>query len=199
MGFQFKISDNVHAIIGLISSNVIEIVLLAYYANIQVNQIMESDIQDDFKAYKGLSVTGSVFMMITWILQILLIYKYNEKILYVIFGINTFSIFILLIGMGIGQQGINKVNDSYGQFFYIDYNYPVALWFIQLCLYLMSLINLHNFKQKKVSDSGQDTKKKQDNDDSQKQVQQTQTQANQSQVVMMGNNESQFTQQQQIV
>ncbi|CAD8178298.1 unnamed protein product [Paramecium pentaurelia] len=195
MKFKFEITDNVYKIIGLMCCNVIEIILLAYYASFDLDFSINTDYENDFKAFKGLSVTGSLFMMITWFIQIILIYKFNQKILYSILAINSFSIFILLIGMGMGAQGLNKINYPKDSF-----NFPVALWFIHLCLYIMSLVNLHNYRQNEQNKKKEETNKKKDEtDDSKKQLQNTTTQANQSQMVMVGNNESQFTQQQQIV
>ncbi|CAD8180661.1 unnamed protein product [Paramecium octaurelia] len=195
MKFSFELSDNTHKVIGFVCSNIVEIVLLAYYASIDLDLYKNTGYENEFSAFKGLSVTGSLFMMITWFLQILLIYRYNQKILYLIFAVNTFSILILLIGMGIGSEALRRGTKGY-----TTYNVPVAFWFIQLSLYIMSLVNLHNFKQQEGNEKKDDkTQKKEETDDSKKQAQNTNTQANQSQVVMMGNNESQFTQQQQVV
>ncbi|CAK94191.1 unnamed protein product (macronuclear) [Paramecium tetraurelia] len=208
MKFSLELSDNTHKVIGFVCSNVVEIVTLAYYATIETDLLIDIDLdkvkitasemiqindaENKIKAYKGLSVTGSIFLMITWCLQILLIYRYNQKMLYAIFGINTFSILILLVGMGIQESEMEQVS--------VSFNAPVAFWFIQLTLYIMSLVNLHNFRQQEGNQNMEGkNQKKEETDDSKKQAQNTSTQANQSQVVMMGNNESQFTQQQQVV
>ncbi|CAD8199229.1 unnamed protein product [Paramecium pentaurelia] len=203
MKLSFNLSDNVHKIIGLVCSCIIEILLLGYYAAYDVGTkptgyeqyktVIEIPYESEIQTFQGLSITGSLLMMITLGLQIMLIYKYNPKILYLIFGINTCSIILLIAGVGIISDVINKLIKQAD-----PYNTPLAFWFIQLCLYIMSLVNLHNLKNLEGNGQNEDTnKKKEEIDDSKKQAQNTTTQSNQSQMVMMGNNESQFAQQQQ--
>ncbi|CAD8110186.1 unnamed protein product [Paramecium sonneborni] len=150
MNFIIGLSDRIHKIIRYVSLGVIEIVLLAYYANIDEKMYEEiskiPDIDDDYSAFKGLSVTGSVFMMITWFGQIVLIFKKIEILLYVILGVNSLAQFFLLVGMGMGVQGRNKIPIQG----FDNFNYPIGLWFIQFCLYLLSLVCLYELKNMEV-------------------------------------------------
>ncbi|CAD8098486.1 unnamed protein product [Paramecium primaurelia] len=207
MNLSFNLSDNVHKIIGLVCSCIIEILLLGYYAaydlgNLSSNYdkykaLFKNPYESDIQTFQGLSITGSLLLITTLGLQIMLIYKYNPKILYLIFGINTCSIILLIAGVGIISDVISEVTKKALKSS-DPYNTPLAFWFIQLCLYILSLVNLHNLKNLEGNGQNEDTnKKKEVIDDSKKQAQNTSTQSNQSQMVMMGNNESQFTQQQQ--
>lgn len=72
---------------------VIEIVLLATYSNAFGTS--------DFDAYRGLSLTGSVFMMLGFLVIIGLHFKYIEYAVYGLLALMSFGVFLLLIGMGI--------------------------------------------------------------------------------------------------
>lgn len=72
----------------------IEIVLLATYSNVVVN------VNSDFDAYRGLSITGSVFMMLSFMALLILHYKYIDYGIYALLVIMSFAVFLLLIGMG---------------------------------------------------------------------------------------------------
>ncbi|CAK67203.1 unnamed protein product (macronuclear) [Paramecium tetraurelia] len=101
----------------------INIVLLAFYAS-----ILET-MSDGMAQYKGLSITGNVFMMIGYLLIIALHFKY---IFYAALGIiatMNFGMFLLLIGMGIGAQ----------EYQYFKYNIAIAFWFIQLAIDILGM------------------------------------------------------------
>lgn len=72
---------------------VIEIVLLATYSNALT-------INSDYDAYRGLSLTGSVFMMLGFLVMIGLHFKYIEYAIYGLLALMSFGVFLLLIGMG---------------------------------------------------------------------------------------------------
>ena len=50
----------------------------------------------------------------------------------------SFALFLLLIGMGLGGKYLS--DNTKGDF----YNTPVAFWFGQLAIYILSIIELYN-------------------------------------------------------
>lgn len=63
-----------------------------------------STIKDDILNWSGLSVAGGILILLTGIITIIINYKYFKWIIYIIIGINSLALLLLLIGMGIGSK-----------------------------------------------------------------------------------------------
>lgn len=51
--------------------------------------------------YRGLSVAGSIFMMISFLLIVVLHYKFSRYLMYFLLVFMPFAVFLILIGMGL--------------------------------------------------------------------------------------------------
>lgn len=63
-----------------------------------------STIKDDILNWSGLSVAGGILILLTGLITIIINYKYFKWIIYLIIGINSLALLLLLIGMGIGSK-----------------------------------------------------------------------------------------------
>lgn len=65
-----------------------------------------STIKDDILNWSGLSVAGGILILLTGLITVIINYKFFKWIIYLIIGINSLALLLLLIGMGIGSKHV---------------------------------------------------------------------------------------------
>ncbi|KAM3130917.1 hypothetical protein pb186bvf_016940 [Paramecium bursaria] len=115
---------------------ILELIFLAYYGNSAQMDVWHF-IGGDFEKFLQLSTAGSVFMLFGFLLMVMLQFRYHDYYVYGTVGWLSFALFILLIGMGLGGQYVRDKSNG------TEYNQPVAFWFGQFAIYVLSLVEIY--------------------------------------------------------